>query len=111
MKGAIAAFVAAVARLDTARTGPGSISLLITGDEEGPAVNGTRKVLDWLAARGETLDVCLVGEPTNPEELGRDGEDRPARQPQRHAPGRGPAGARRLSHAGGEPAATPRPRS
>ena len=70
MKGAIAAFVAAVARLDTARAGPGSISLLITGDEEGPAVNGTRKVLDWLAARGETLDVCLVGEPTNPEELG-----------------------------------------
>ncbi|MDE0049905.1 MAG: succinyl-diaminopimelate desuccinylase [Rhodospirillales bacterium] len=70
MKGAIAAFVAAVARLDTARAGAGSISLLITGDEEGPAVNGTRKVLDWLAARGETLDVCLVGEPTNPEELG-----------------------------------------
>ena len=70
MKGAIAAFVAAVARLDAARAGAGSISLLITGDEEGPAVNGTRKVLDWLAARGETLDVCLVGEPTNPEELG-----------------------------------------
>ena len=70
MKGAIAAFVAAVARLDTARAGAGSISLLITGDEEGPAVNGTRKVLDWLAARGVTLDVCLVGEPTNPEELG-----------------------------------------
>ena len=70
MKGAIAAFVAAVARLDAACTGAGSISLLITGDEEGPAINGTRKVLDWLSARGETLDVCLVGEPTNPEELG-----------------------------------------
>ena len=70
MKGAIAAFVAAVARFDAARTGAGSISLLITGDEEGPAVNGTRKVLDWLGAEGETLDVCLVGEPTNPEELG-----------------------------------------
>ena len=70
MKGAIAAFVAAVARLGAGGTGAGSISLLITGDEEGPAVNGTRKVLDWLAARGETLDVCLVGEPTNPEELG-----------------------------------------
>ena len=68
MKGAIAAFVAAVARFGV--TGSGSISLLITGDEEGPAINGTRKVLDWLAERGETLDACLVGEPTNPEELG-----------------------------------------
>ncbi len=70
MKGAIAAFVAAVARFGTAGTGPGSISLLITGDEEGPAVNGTRKVLDWLGERGETLDACLVGEPTNPDEVG-----------------------------------------
>ena len=70
MKGAIAAFVAAVSRFGAAGAGAGSISLLITGDEEGPAVNGTRKVLDWLAARGETLDVCLVGEPTNPEEVG-----------------------------------------
>ena len=67
MKGAIAAFVAAVARFGAEG---GSISLLITGDEEGPAINGTRKVLDWLAERGEILDVCLVGEPTNPEELG-----------------------------------------
>ena len=70
MKGAIAAFVCAVARLDADRIGAGSISLLITGDEEGPAINGTRKVLDWLAERDETLDACLVGEPTNPEELG-----------------------------------------
>ena len=70
MKGAIAAFVAAAARFGAAGAGGGSISLLITGDEEGPAVNGTRKVLDWLAERGETLDACLVGEPTNPEELG-----------------------------------------
>ena len=70
MKGAIAAFVAAAARFDAVGAGAGSISLLITGDEEGPAVNGTRKVLAWLAARGETLDACLVGEPTNPEELG-----------------------------------------
>ena len=68
MKGAIAAFVAAVSRFGT--VGDGAISLLITGDEEGPAINGTRKVLDWLAARGEALDACLVGEPTNPEELG-----------------------------------------
>ena len=70
MKGAIAAFVAAVARFGAAGTGTGSISLLITGDEEGPAVNGTRRVLDWLGDQGETLDVCLVGEPTNPEEVG-----------------------------------------
>ncbi|MGD9659510.1 MAG: succinyl-diaminopimelate desuccinylase, partial [Methylocystis sp.] len=41
-----------------------ALSLLITGDEEGPAINGTRKVLDWLAARGERLDHCLVGEPS-----------------------------------------------
>lgn len=67
MKGAIAAFVAAVARFGKPK---GSISLLITGDEEGPAVDGTIKVLDWLAARGEKLDCCLVGEPTNPRKLG-----------------------------------------
>ena len=71
MKGAIAAFVAAAARFDAAGgAGGGSISLLITGDEEGPAINGTRKVLAWLADRGEALDACLVGEPTNPERLG-----------------------------------------
>lgn len=76
MKGAIAAFVAAAARYvrqhgaPGAWPGGGSISLLITGDEEGPAINGTRKVLEWLAERGETLDACLVGEPTNPDSLG-----------------------------------------
>jgi succinyl-diaminopimelate desuccinylase len=72
MKGAIAAFVAAVARLKAAKGGaiPGSISLLITGDEEGDADNGTVKVLGWLKEQGETLDDCLVGEPTNPEALG-----------------------------------------
>lgn len=71
MKGAIAAFVAAVSGYLAERgPPPGSISLLVTGDEEGPAINGTRKVLDWLTARGERLDACLVGEPTNPRELG-----------------------------------------
>lgn len=70
MKTAIACFVAAVARHLQAGGGGGSISLLITGDEEGPAVNGTRKVLDWLDQRGERLDACLVGEPTNPASLG-----------------------------------------
>ncbi len=72
MKGAIAAFVAAVSRFLAARGGnlDGSISLLITGDEEGPAVNGTIKMLDWMTAHGERLDMCLVGEPTNPANLG-----------------------------------------
>lgn len=71
MKGAIAAFTAAVARR-LADGGPvlGSLSFLITGDEEGPAVNGTRKVLGWLKERGEDLDACVVGEPTNPRVLG-----------------------------------------
>ena len=70
MKGAIACFVAAVARRLDAGAPAGSISLLITGDEEGPALDGTVKVLDWLRQRGETLDACIVGEPTNPESLG-----------------------------------------
>jgi len=66
MKGAIAAFIAAVVR-HTGKKGQrsGSISLLITGDEEGPAVNGTVKVLSWLKENGEILDHCLVGEPTS----------------------------------------------
>src|SRR5471032_879733 len=62
MKSAIAAFVAACARH---RTPKGSISLLITGDEEGVAVNGTVKLLEWLKARGEKIDHCMVGEPTS----------------------------------------------
>jgi succinyl-diaminopimelate desuccinylase len=73
MKGAIACFGAAASRF-LARSGDefgGRISLLITGDEEGPSVNGTRKVLDWLKARGEALDAALVGEPTNPTALGQ----------------------------------------
>ena len=72
MKGAVAAFIAAVDKFLGKRNGQfeGSISLLITGDEEGPAINGTVKVLDWLANRREKLDHCLVGEPTNPDNLG-----------------------------------------
>jgi succinyl-diaminopimelate desuccinylase len=76
MKSAIAAFVGAVARFCATHgepaswPRPGSISLLITGDEEGPAINGTRKVLEWLVERNETIDACVVGEPTNPAELG-----------------------------------------
>jgi succinyl-diaminopimelate desuccinylase len=72
MKGAIAAFVAAAAAFLDKR-GPGfggSLSLLITGDEEAEAINGTRKMLGWLQARDEKLDACLVGEPTSDRQLG-----------------------------------------
>ncbi|MBN9561121.1 MAG: succinyl-diaminopimelate desuccinylase [Alphaproteobacteria bacterium] len=70
MKGAIAAFVAAAARHLGEGKPRGSISLLITGDEEGPAHDGTVRVLDWMAANGQVPDFCLVGEPTNPARLG-----------------------------------------
>jgi succinyl-diaminopimelate desuccinylase len=72
MKGALAAMVAAVARHLQGRGGKplGRISLLITGDEEGPAINGTRKVLEWMAARDLVPDACVVGEPTNPKRMG-----------------------------------------
>jgi succinyl-diaminopimelate desuccinylase len=72
MKGAIAAFAEAAARF-VARRGTnfgGSISLLITGDEEGPAVNGTIKMLKKLAARGEKIDACVVGEPSSSRTFG-----------------------------------------
>ncbi|MEZ5841666.1 MAG: succinyl-diaminopimelate desuccinylase [Hyphomicrobiales bacterium] len=72
MKGGIAAFAIA-ARDFLAAAGAefhGTISFLITGDEEGPAINGTIKLLEWCAARGERFDACIVGEPTNPGELG-----------------------------------------
>ena len=70
MKGAIAAFAAATKRFIEDGAPSGSISLLITGDEEGPSVNGTKKVLQWMVENGEAMDVCLVGEPTNPMALG-----------------------------------------
>ncbi len=72
MKGGVACFLAASMRYLARQNGraAGSISFLITGDEEGPSINGTAKVLDWLKARGETLDACLVGEPSNPDALG-----------------------------------------
>ena len=71
MKGGIACFVAALARHVAAHGAPkGSVSLLITGDEEGPAINGTVKLLEWAAARGESWDAAIVGEPTNPDALG-----------------------------------------
>jgi succinyl-diaminopimelate desuccinylase len=70
MKGALAAFVAACAEHLAAGPARGSISLLITGDEEGEAVNGTVRVLDWMAAQGQLPDFCLVGEPTNTARFG-----------------------------------------
>jgi succinyl-diaminopimelate desuccinylase len=71
MKGAIAAMVASVQRLlDESGEPDGSIAFLITGDEEGPAIHGTKAVLAALAEEGERFDHCLVGEPTNPNVLG-----------------------------------------
>ena len=72
MKGAIACFVVAALRfIETHKGHPGfSISLLITGDEEGPSINGTMKVLDWMRDKGEVMDAAIVGEPSNPEALG-----------------------------------------
>jgi succinyl-diaminopimelate desuccinylase len=71
MKGGIACFIAAIARhLAKHRQFKGSVSLLITGDEEGPSINGTGKLLEWAAAKGERWDACLVGEPTNPNRIG-----------------------------------------
>ena len=69
MKSGIAAFAAAASR-HLAKGATDSIALLITGDEEGVAINGTRKVLDWLKDRGERLDHCIVGEPTSVAAVG-----------------------------------------
>ena len=71
MKSAIAAFVSAVSTfLNKNHNFNGSISLLITGDEEGDAINGTKKVVDYLKKKKEKINFCLIGEPTNPNKLG-----------------------------------------
>ncbi|MBB43888.1 MAG: succinyl-diaminopimelate desuccinylase [Rhodospirillaceae bacterium] len=72
MKSAIASFVAAVSEFTCERGNNfcGSLSLLITGDEEGPSINGTRKMLKWMKDSGEIINDCIVGEPTNPNNLG-----------------------------------------
>jgi succinyl-diaminopimelate desuccinylase len=71
MKSSIASFVTAVSNFVTNnRKFNGSISLLITGDEEGVAINGTKKVVDYLKKKREKIDFCIVGEPTNPSKLG-----------------------------------------
>jgi succinyl-diaminopimelate desuccinylase len=71
MKGGIAAFLAAASEFLSARSGPvGTLSLLITGDEEGPAINGTVKLLGWALGGGHRFDAALVGEPTSVARLG-----------------------------------------
>ncbi|MGL4438288.1 MAG: succinyl-diaminopimelate desuccinylase, partial [Bosea sp. (in: a-proteobacteria)] len=71
MKGGLAGMTAAAIQFTRDNPDfPGSIALLVTGDEEGPAVNGTVKLLEWAHARGERFDHCMLGEPTNPERLG-----------------------------------------
>ena len=72
MKGGIAAFAAAACAFVEQHGAPkkGSIGFLITGDEEGPAINGTVKMLEWLAQAGEAFSHCIVGEPTNAQTLG-----------------------------------------
>ncbi len=70
MKPAIAAWISAISMTIDKIKGKGSLSLLITGDEEGVAINGTQKVLNQLVEEGEIIDACIVGEPTNPDRLG-----------------------------------------
>ena len=71
MKSSIACFVSAASNfLNKNKNFSGSISLLITGDEEGDAVNGTKKVVKYLKKKKEKINFCLVGEPTNPNRLG-----------------------------------------
>ena len=70
MKSSIACFISAVNKFLKKGKFNGSISLLITGDEEGLAINGTKKVVDYLKKRKEKIDFCIVGEPTNPNRLG-----------------------------------------
>lgn len=71
MKGGVAASIAAVLdHIDAHGAPDGSIVFLITGDEEGPAINGTVKLLDWAHQRGERFDACILGEPTNPDAMG-----------------------------------------
>ncbi|PWJ22213.1 succinyl-diaminopimelate desuccinylase [Jannaschia seohaensis] len=70
MKSGVAAFAAAAVDFVIETPPDGAVILAITGDEEGPSRDGTRALLDWMDAEGERMDVCLVGEPTCPEEMG-----------------------------------------
>ena len=72
MKGSISSFVSAVSKFLYENSNPfeGSIAFIITGDEEGVAINGTSKLLKWMEKKGYSFDDCIVGEPTNPNSLG-----------------------------------------
>lgn len=72
MKGAIGAYISALSAFisDFSEHNKGSLSLILTSDEEGNGINGTRKIIEWLKSRGETIDACLVGEPTNTTLIG-----------------------------------------
>ncbi|TPE48844.1 succinyl-diaminopimelate desuccinylase [Amaricoccus solimangrovi] len=70
MKSGVAAFVAAAIDFVTETPPEGSVVVMLTGDEEGESIDGTRAILDWMAEKGERIDHCLVGEPTCPEEMG-----------------------------------------
>ena len=72
MKGSIGSFISAISIFleKNRKKFNGSISLIITGDEEGKAVNGTQKLLEWMEKNNHTFDDCIVGEPTNPNKLG-----------------------------------------
>ena len=72
MKGSISSFVSAVSSYlnECQKEFQGSIAFIITGDEEGVAINGTRKLLEWMESKGHRFDDCIVGEPTNPKKLG-----------------------------------------
>ena len=72
MKGSISSFVSAVSKFLVENSNPfeGSIAFIITGDEEGVAINGTSKLLKWMEKKGYSFDDCIVGDPTNPNSLG-----------------------------------------
>ncbi|TRW95953.1 succinyl-diaminopimelate desuccinylase [Paracoccus sp. M683] len=70
MKSGVAAFVAAAIDFVTETPPDGAVILTVTGDEEGPGRDGTIAILDWMVANGERMDVCVVGEPSNPEIFG-----------------------------------------
>ena len=104
MKGGLAAMLAAALAFVARRGGNfgGRLSFLVTGDEEGPAVNGTVKLSKWAARRGERFSAALVGEPTSARRTRRPDQDRPARQLLRDDLRGRTAGPRRLSAYGGQ---------
>ena len=104
MKASLAAFVTAIEAFVAAHpTHRGSIALLVTSDEEGPSIDGTVKVVERLAARGERIDYCVVGEPSSVDRLGDMIKNGRRGTLSGHADRQGRAGARRLSAARAQP--------